>query len=189
IRAAAGAISYSLNDRVYAVVGGAACSLLGSTRETDDVDIVVPQDVTRDTRRMLKDEPTYFHVEKKTLHTYYKSDPKVEVEIIAPPALFRESFDNNTPVVLVDDIRVLKPSLILNAKCNSILGRASEGEKTTDATDIKFCLWWCASNNARPTTAEVPRDGAMLGPSQNLPIRYGLVRSLVLPHVHIQTLS
>jgi hypothetical protein len=46
----------------------------------------------------------------------------VEVEIITPPPLFRERFDNDMPVFLVNGVKVLKPSLILNAKCNSILG-------------------------------------------------------------------
>jgi len=71
---------------------------------------------------MLRNQPTYFDVENRTLRSYYKSDPRVEIEIITPPSLFRESFNNNTPVVLVNGVKVLKPSLILNAKCNSILG-------------------------------------------------------------------
>ncbi|PSS15239.1 hypothetical protein M430DRAFT_59860 [Amorphotheca resinae ATCC 22711] len=156
IREAAVAISYCLGDQVYAIVGGAACSLLGSTRETIDVDIVVPQGATRDARRKLRNEPTLFDVDNRTLHTYYRSDPRVEVEIITPPSLFRERFDNNTPVVLINGVKVLKPSLILNAKCNSILSRSSGEKRLADATDIKFCLRWCANNNAFPTAAEVP---------------------------------
>lgn len=157
IRAAASAVKYSLGNQVYAVVGGAACSLLGSTRETEDVDFVVPQGGTKDARRMLKNQPTYFDVDNRTLHTYYKSDPMVEIEILAPPSLFKENFDSNTSVVLINGVKVLKPSLILNAKCNSINGRASEDKKKTDSVDIKFCLGWCANNNAFPTAAEVPR--------------------------------
>lgn len=157
IRAAAEVISYSLGDQSYAIVGGAACSLLGSARETEDVDIVVPQGKTRDARQTLRNQPGYFDVDNRTLHTYYKSDPRVEVEIITPPRLFRQSFNNNTSIILLNSIKILKPSLILNAKCNSILDRSSEQKKTTDATDIKFCLWWCANNNEFPTAAEVPR--------------------------------
>ncbi|TVY38399.1 hypothetical protein LSUB1_G006364 [Lachnellula subtilissima] len=129
IREAAGAISYSLGGQVYALVGGAACSMLGSSRETEDVDIVVPQDATRNTRSLLRKQTAYFEVESRTAHTYYKSDPRVEVEILAPPSLFREHFDKNTAVIEVHGVRILKPSLILNAKCNSILGRASDAKK------------------------------------------------------------
>jgi hypothetical protein len=156
IREAAVAISYYLGDQVYAIVGGAACSLLGSTRETIDVDIVVPQGATRDARRRLRNEPTLFDVDNRTLHTYYRSDPRVEFEILTPPSLFRERFDDNTPVVLINGVKVLKPSLILNAKCNSILSRSSGEKRLADAADIKFCLRWCANNNAFPTAAEVP---------------------------------
>ncbi|TVY47758.1 hypothetical protein LOCC1_G002738 [Lachnellula occidentalis] len=157
IRAAAEAIKQSLGNQVYAIVGGAACSLLGSTRETEDVDFVVPQNATKAARLMLKNQSEFFEVDKRTLHTHYKSDPRVEIEILTPPSLFRESFDNNTSVVQVNGVKILKPSLILNAKCNSIMTRPSQAKKRTDADDIQFCLWWCANNHAFPTTAEVPR--------------------------------
>lgn len=156
IRETAEAIKYSLGDQVYAVIGGAACSLLGSTRETDDVDIVVPKGYTVTVRGLLAKQTTYFNVEKRTRYTYFKSDPRVEVEILTPPALFKESFDETTPVIVVNGVKILKPSLILNAKCNSILSRATDGKKSTDASDILFCLSWCASNHALPTAAEVP---------------------------------
>ncbi|KAH9215534.1 hypothetical protein DL95DRAFT_523215 [Leptodontidium sp. 2 PMI_412] len=157
VRKAAQAVGFFLGGQVYAIVGGAACVLLGSTRATEDVDIVVPQGATKETRQRLKDQAEYFHVEKRTLHTYYKSDPLVEIEVLAPPAMFKEDFSSSTPVVVVDGVNVLKPALILNSKCNSITGRPSDGKKQNDATDIRFCLRWCARNNALPTKTEVPR--------------------------------
>jgi hypothetical protein len=160
ILAAAQAIGYYLGDHPYAVVGGAACLLLGSRRVTKYVDIVVPQGTTKDARKILKDQPAHFDVEKGTLHTYYKSDPRVEVEILSPPFLFREGFDASTPVVAIGSTKVLKPTLILNAKCNSLLGRATEEKKRSDAEDIQFCLSWCSSNNCYPTAEEVPRADA-----------------------------
>ncbi len=45
--AAAKAVGYALGDQDYALVGGAACVLLDSTRATEDVDIVVPKGNTR----------------------------------------------------------------------------------------------------------------------------------------------
>ena len=110
VRAAAKAITKSLGDRNYAIVGGAACSLLGSQRATEDLDIVIPKGATKDARMGLKQEAAQFEVESGTLHTYFKSDPKVEVEILAPPSLFRENFDASTPIVEVEGIKVLKPT-------------------------------------------------------------------------------
>jgi len=157
VRAAAEALGTSLGNQVYAVVGGAACSLLGSTRVTEDVDVVVPQGATKETRQLLKSQTAEFDVEKRTLHTYFKTSPPVEIEILTPPALFKETFSSSTPVVIIRGVKVLKPALILNSKCNSILGRATEEKKGTDAADIQFCLWWCVQNNVFPTQSEVPR--------------------------------
>ncbi|KAM4065271.1 hypothetical protein HRG_004402 [Hirsutella rhossiliensis] len=57
---------------------------------------------------------------------------------------------------MVNGIRVLKPTLILNAKCASLLGRASEIKKSSDAIDIGFLLNWCADERIYPTASEVP---------------------------------
>ncbi len=157
VQEAAHAVGYSLGTQAYAIVGGAACTLLGSLRETEDVDVVVPQGATIETRQKLRSQPDYFDIDRRTLHTLYKSEPPVEIELLAPPSLFKEEFSASTPVVLVAGVKVLKPALILNAKCHSILGRATKEKKTTDSFDIKFFLEWCAKNNNLPTAAEVPR--------------------------------
>lgn len=158
VLAAAEAIGYYLRDQTYAVVGAAACLLLGSERVTKDVNIVVPQGTIKDIRKILKNQPAYFDVEERTLHTHYKSDPMVEVEILSPPFLFREAFNASTPVVVIGSTKVLKPTLILNSKCNSILQRETEEKKRSDAADIQFCLSWCYSNNCFLTAEEVPRS-------------------------------
>jgi len=156
IRAAAQALGHILKDDTYAVVGGAACAVLGSGRETTDVDFVVPQGATATMRKVLKDQPKYFDVDGRTLHTYYKSTPPVEIEIVAPPALFKERFDASTPTIVVEGVKILKPALILNAKCRSVLGRATAEKKYNDAQDIQYLLYWCAKMETRPTAEEVP---------------------------------
>ncbi|KAF4431823.1 hypothetical protein F53441_13877 [Fusarium austroafricanum] len=88
--------------------------------------------------------------EKRTLHTFYRSDPPVEIQILSPPILFRENFTSSTSVMIVQGVRVLHPTLLLNAKCKSILGRVGSEKKDTDSQDIVFLLQWCASNNVRP---------------------------------------
>jgi hypothetical protein len=150
------AVAHALGDLKYAVVGGGACSMLGSTRETEDVDFVVPMNTTKTARNLLKQKPDYFDIDNRTLHTFYKSDPKVEIEILAPPGLFKEDFTESTPTISVDGVRILKPALILNAKCGSILGRHTEPKKRTDAIDIRFLLDWCHRNQVLPTANEVP---------------------------------
>ena len=158
IIAAAKAVSQALKDGgvKYAIVGGAACLLLGSDRATSDVDFVVPKGRIRDARLLLKAQSDHFAVEARTNHTVYLSNPAIEIQIISPPALFKEPFDESTETIeILDGIHVLKPTLILNAKCRSILGRAADDKKMSDGQDIKFLLSFCADNGLDPW-ADVP---------------------------------
>lgn len=84
----------------------------------------------------------------------------MEIEILGPPRLFRMPFNSSTPTILIDSVKVLKPTLILNAKYESIFGRATEAKKLTNAYDIRYLLWWCVSKQGRyhsctPTSYEV----------------------------------
>ena len=54
IHAAAVAIGETLGTRRYAIVGGAACMLLGSMRLTEDVDLVVPKGTAPEYRKLFK---------------------------------------------------------------------------------------------------------------------------------------
>ena len=155
-RSAATAVASAMKDDCYALVGGAACTMLGSTRITLDVDFVVPQGHTKSARNRLRDNPA-FRVEPGTNHTTYNrsgSNP-VEIEILAPPGLFKGQFSISTPCVVVNNVRVLKPTLILDAKCESILGRANDIKKRTDAQDIRFLLIYIAKNRI-PVGSGVP---------------------------------
>lgn len=144
----------------YAVVGGAACQLLGSTRETEDVDFVVPQGQVAAARALIGGDKERFTVEPRTLHTYYKSTSQLRIEIISPPGTFKESFDADTSTYTINvdgcNVEVLHPLSILNAKCRSILERASDEKKKSDAYDIGFLLWWLAENKIFPTGQHAP---------------------------------
>ena len=155
---AAKAIAYALeeNEEAYAVVGGAACALLGSPRITGDVDIVVLQGHTSTARNMLKSKPEYFSVDNRTRHTHFLSQPPVEVEILTPPSLFRGSFNSSTRTMKTQGVKILDPRYLLDAKCNSILGRSSADKKGTDAQDIEFLLKFLARNGVPVNWTEVP---------------------------------
>ncbi|KAE8139892.1 hypothetical protein BDV38DRAFT_291149 [Aspergillus pseudotamarii] len=139
----------------YALVGGSACAVLGSTRATEDVDLVVLRGGTANARRLLR-ESSDFEVQPRTNYTTYKAK-NIEVEILTPPTLFKEPFDHNTEIITIEDAKVLKPALLLNAKCGSINGRSTETKKDTDAQDIGFLLDFCAENpDYLPKATEVP---------------------------------
>ncbi|EHA21063.1 hypothetical protein ASPNIDRAFT_45694 [Aspergillus niger ATCC 1015] len=163
IRAAAMAVGNALAQfETYTLVGGSACVVLGSTRATQDIDLVVPQGDTSDARQLLRASPD-FEVEARTNHTTYKARSPVQVEILTPPLLFKEPFDENTEVITIEGVKVLKPALLLNAKCGSITGRSTEDKRRTDSLDINFLLNFCAQNpEYLPKSDEVPRATTQL---------------------------
>lgn len=130
------AIRDALQDTCYAIVGGTACQLLGSTRVTEAVDFVVVQGKTREARAALK-KSGLFHIDPRTLHTAYKG---VQIDILAPPRMFKEAFDEHTPVQLIHGVKVLQTAQLLNAKCGSVRTRADHRKEQTDAFDIVFLL-------------------------------------------------
>ena len=70
----------------------------------------------------------------------------VEIKIPTPPLLFQETFNQQTEVITVGNVRVLKPALLLNAKCGAISGKSNESKRITDLQDILFLLHYCAQN-------------------------------------------
>ncbi|KAB8075948.1 hypothetical protein BDV29DRAFT_171088 [Aspergillus leporis] len=75
----------------------------------------------------------------------------IQVQVIAPPALFRDDFGS-------DHSQKRKGShtaLLLNAKRGAIFERSGEDKRRTDALDILFLLHYCA-RNGHPRAEEVP---------------------------------
>ncbi|KAB8276058.1 hypothetical protein BDV30DRAFT_246744 [Aspergillus minisclerotigenes] len=157
IRAAAMAVGNALGGcEKYALVGGNTCVVLDSTRATQDVDLVVLRGGTSNARQLLH-ASSYSKVEPRTNHTAYKAERPVPIEILTPPLLFRESFDQSTEVVAVGSVKVMKPALLLNAKCSSITSRPTEDKRKTDSLDINFLLRFCARTpEYLPKAMEVP---------------------------------
>jgi hypothetical protein len=103
IRRACNALAALLQDKVkYAIVGGAACQLLGSDCATDDVDIVVPPGNVVSARQLIAADENRFSVEIRTRHTHCKSDLRVKIEILSPPGTFREAFQEDTITYTLD---------------------------------------------------------------------------------------
>lgn len=69
IQQACVALASFLGDKKYAIVGGAALQLLGSSRTTEDVDFVVPKDAVADSRTLLAAAAGHSTVDPRTRHT------------------------------------------------------------------------------------------------------------------------
>ncbi|KAL2134480.1 hypothetical protein VTI74DRAFT_11663 [Chaetomium olivicolor] len=87
----------------FAIVGGAAFLLLGSGRITTDVDLVMPKGRIKGAQLLLKARTDEFAAENRTSRTTYLSEPSIEIQVIAPPALFKEPFDESTETIEVMD--------------------------------------------------------------------------------------
>ncbi|KIM88419.1 hypothetical protein PILCRDRAFT_3414 [Piloderma croceum F 1598] len=141
---AARALASALGESVsYAIVGGAACSLLGSLRQTEDIDFVVPQGGTPNARSLLR-QSANFNVQPRTNYTtYFFALPEVEpidIEILTPPSLFKGEYTAQSPIVFVGEIRVLHPIDILASKCDSVIQRSTAAKRSSDSNDIAFLL-------------------------------------------------
>lgn len=159
------AVASALSETVhYAVLGGAACSILGSTRQTEDVDVVVPQNVTRHARAALRASSS---VESRTNHTTYLFDhdttsggtqtEPIDIEILTPPSLFQDEYTSDTPVFDIGGVCVLHPMRILTSKCNSVVQRSSPQKRQTDIIDIKFLLNTIITHQMYQSPAELTR--------------------------------
>jgi len=70
---AANAIGEALSDQAYAIVGGAACAMLGSERTTIGIDFVVPRGQTLTIKNILKQKlPGDIRIDSRTRHTFFK---------------------------------------------------------------------------------------------------------------------
>jgi len=159
-RAIAGALPETLK---YAIVGGAACALLGSERQTLDVDFVVPQGSTIEARAALR-KSSKFQVQQGTNYTTYtpeadQAEP-IDIEILAPPTLFRVDYTAQSPVVqLQGGVRVLHPADILASKCASVLARSTEDKRNSDSEDIGFLLKYILEHEEHRDDAALLRLG------------------------------
>jgi hypothetical protein len=161
IAEAAHALASAISDTVqYAIVGGAACALLGSHRQTEDIDIVVPKGWTIRARSALRDAPK-FNVEARTNFTTYVSDTTggtpIPIEILTPPSMFRIPYTEESPVIYVGGIRILHPVDLLCSKCGSVTQRSTRAKRASDHRDIIFLLDYVLERKAYRGEPEITR--------------------------------
>ncbi|KAH9923747.1 uncharacterized protein BXZ73DRAFT_103796 [Epithele typhae] len=162
IKTVARDVALALSDQqTYAVVGSAACILLGREASTSDFSIVVPRGGTLDARSLLKAAPP-FAVAPLTRHTAH-AQTGLAVDILAPPMMFPGAFNAETTVVELDfeerargTVRVLHPLLLLNATCSMLPRRAAQEQMARDAEDVAFLLEWCVRRRVEVNPAWVP---------------------------------
>ena len=147
----------ALNDSTYAVIGGAACSMLGSSRGTHDIDIVVP-DGTKPAAISALRSSRAFGVEPGSQRIWYNaSDGRhYNLDIIESSSIYQQFNCTQTETITVNGVRILKPSLMLNFKCFSWTAEnRSQQKKNNDAKDISFLDTYIAKRGERINGGEV----------------------------------
>ncbi len=140
------ALSRTLANEPYAVLGGAACQLLGSGRITQDVDFVVPRNTPSRILDILR-QSALFHVAPNRDASYVGTPGTVvHIDILSHPQRFPERYDESTPTITIAGIRVLHPVLILNSKCISAQKRVHDDKADNDVQDIEFLLRFINEN-------------------------------------------
>jgi len=132
------------NSFSYAIVGGTTFSLLGSGRQTEDIDFVVPQGTMSNAHSVLR-QSTDFQVQPRTNHTTYiftmsEIEP-TDIEILTPPSLSKGEYTTQSHIVLSGKSMSCTPLTYLQANVTLLCSDPPrENECTSDCTDIAFLL-------------------------------------------------
>jgi len=144
------ATGQALSNEPYALIGGAACSLLGSRRGTYDIDIVVLDGRKRAVVSQLDNLPE-FGVERGSMRTWYNASNGNHYNLdVMEPSTIHQQFTGSTETINVQGITVLKPVNILNFKCFSYVDRSRPAQKKqNDGRDIRFLLDYMIQHGER----------------------------------------
>ena len=146
-------------DIHWALVGGACLVALGSTRNTQDVDVVVaPPNLVREARRTLHQDER-FRIDPRTLHTHFTASNGrvVDIEFLSSPGTFKSSFNVNTPTLNTSSgVRCLNLTSLLDSKCASMPQRTSQMKRDSDGLDVVFIIRLLISKRQRLRPSDVP---------------------------------
>ena len=146
----------------YAVIGGTALALLGSTRPTSDIDLFVPSTGLEVTKKFVDSNDIHFGTYKSIRSTmiWYRglNGQKYRVNIWEPKEISLSFSKSSADYVTINGARVLKPALLLDHKCKlwtqEVLG-GGHVNWTRDARDVVFLLEYMGKKRLRTTDREV----------------------------------
>ena len=131
-------IDYQLGNLKYAIIGGAACFLLGSTRMTRDFDIIVRDGLKKEAMAMLARNRELFGSAQEGMWVNTEDGGRYNLDVIEPSQIHQRF--NGDEVIKVQGVNVLHPSLLLEYKQYSYAHRDAgrQASKNTDAMDLQF---------------------------------------------------
>lgn len=155
------AMAEALRDTPYAVVGGLALMLLGSTRPTKDIDIVVPDGRGAETAALLAAEGM-FGAEvgatgKRRVWFDASSHRRYHVDVLEPHDVGQVFMLGIPETKTVQGYPVLEPRQLLNFKIASWTDRrgTQSVKKTNHARDVVFLAEYLAKKGVVADRGEV----------------------------------
>jgi hypothetical protein len=151
-----------LGGATYAVIGGIALRLLGSTRPTSDIDLFVPSSGFRVAKKFVDSSDGHFgtyNSKGRTIIWYRGLDGQKYRVYIWEAGQIRHQYPTSAAgSVTINGARVLKPALLLDHKCKSWAEQVARGNQSRikrDGGDIVFLLDYMGNKRLRTTNREV----------------------------------
>jgi hypothetical protein len=155
------AIAEALPDAPYAIIGGLALMLLGSSRPTKDVDIVVPDGRAGEIVTQLAADGMFgtetTSTGRRRVWFDASSGRRYNVDVLEPHSIGQVFGPDGPPVRTVQGHPVLEPTQLLNFKIASWTDRkgTQSVKKTNHATDITFLLEYLGKKGVDVSREEV----------------------------------
>lgn len=155
------AIAEALPDMPHAIIGGLALMLLGSSRATKDIDIVVPDGRGDEAAALLAAEG-FFGTEttingKRRVWFDASSNHRYNVDVMEPRSIGQVFEDGVPETRTVQGHKVLDPAQLLNFKIASWTDRmkSQSTKKANHAKDIVFLAEYLAKKGIIATRGDV----------------------------------
>ena len=133
-------IDYQLGNLKYAIIGGAACFLLGSTRLTHDFDIIVLDGTKKSAMAKLSQNKELFGSAQGGIWVNTEDGGRYNLDVIEPRQIRQRFSGGSGEIIKIQGVNVLRPSLLLEYKQYSYAHRDAgrQASKNTDAMDLQF---------------------------------------------------
>ncbi|KAH6641026.1 hypothetical protein F5144DRAFT_562324 [Chaetomium tenue] len=120
-----GRLATALGDKSYVIIGSAANSLLGIGPVGSSVDVLVPTGTpSRRAEKLCTSRTTTrfkFVTNKGVFYTRENGGKDIPITFWEPKEVHQQCPEEMTDIVMVGNVRVLKPTLLLNIHCHNWL--------------------------------------------------------------------
>lgn len=148
----------ALRGNDFAILGGAALKLLGSPRNTADIDLLVPDGRKKATIAALRSHSDFGADSGSLMKRMWYTDSRGRnhnIDILEP-SMIGGRFDPRKDILNFKSVNLLRPEMILNYKIVSYEGREKQNKKAHDRHDILWLIGFLAKKGIVMGPRDVP---------------------------------